>query len=288
MSRSITDMFADWGVVKTTPEMERLVEKLRANERELHDDWQSIAPETAEKSLWELVSKGVKEARAWRNDGQTLSHLCERALKLRGGLDEGPERKAMRERARVLLHVMAPERDGLQTDAHLMSLWNEATRLEPLVRLNIDVPRWRTTEDWLPFTGMSTAFLFDPIPLTPGAETADPNDIPALIDELLTFINTSQLAPEIIAAHSYHLLLYIHPFVDGNGHTTRMLLCDLLMRAGFGAPTLVSHNDSTQHHRGDLQMMMRSVLLGKRGASELVSFHLHTLLEAQARLIQRS
>jgi Fic family protein len=134
---------------------------------------------------------------------------------------------------------------------------------------------------------MSRAVLYEPQPLPLGADTANPDDIPSLVDALIDFINTSGLTPEIAAAHTRHLSVYIHPFVDGNGHTSRMLLCDLLMRAGYSAPTLVSYIDNIQPHKSEWSTLLRSVLLGERGADELVSHHLRTLLEAQANLANR-
>lgn len=284
--RDFENMFSDWAVVEETDEMAALVCKLRTNERDLQGQWAKLEPKPATSMLWHLVAGDVDEAQAWYDAPQPLEELCERALRLRGTVG-APARAVMRERARILLHAMGPRRALPQEGADLLGMWAEATRLEPHVRLNVDVARWRTAEDWLPFTGMSRRFIDGPKPLPAGAETARPENIPALVEDLIAFVNESGLTPEVTAAHARHLFVYIHPFVDGNGHTSRMLLCDLLMRAGYAAPTLVSYVDSAKLHRREWSSQLRSVLLGESEANELVSLQLRTLLEAQARLLGR-
>ena len=63
-----------------------------------------------------------------------------------------------------------------------------------------------------------------------------------------------------------------------------MLLCDLLMRAGYGAPTLISYADCYPQHRPEMSTLIQSVLLAEASVDELVSFQLRLLLEAQERL----
>lgn len=284
MTREFKEMLTGWGIVGQTHEMTALAGEIRANEERLRRGWQGLAPGEAAGLLWQMVSEGVCEARAWGGEGVALGDLCERALGLRGEPKEVFGRRLMRERARVLLHVLSPRdrHDPPKAPADLLRMWDEATRLEPEVRLRVDAPRWRVAEDGLPFTGMGTLWLFDePLPLRPGGETASPDDIPALVEELLGFIGENGFEPEVAAAHAPHLLFYIHPFVDGNGHLSRMLLCDLLMLAGYGAPTLVSYVDCYHMHREELSALVRSVLLGEADPGELVALQLRFLLEAQ-------
>lgn len=46
-------------------------------------------------------------------------------------------------------------------------------------------------------------------------------------------INHGKLHPVILATYVHHLLIAIHPFIDGNGRTARLLLNFMLMKAGF-------------------------------------------------------
>ena len=74
-----------------------------------------------------------------------------------------------RRRACSRTFLAAPQ-EPPRTPADLLSLWDEATRLEPLVRLRISEPRWRTGEDDVPFTTtpLSRALGTDPVPLPCG------------------------------------------------------------------------------------------------------------------------
>ena len=57
---------------------------------------------------------------------------------------------------------------------------------------------------------------------------ADPGDFERELDRLVAFLADSRLLPEARAACSYALLEWTHPFMDGNGHTGRMLLLSVL------------------------------------------------------------
>jgi Fic family protein len=65
----------------------------------------------------------------------------------------------------------------------------------------------------------------------------DYDDVPALVEGLLAFVtaNRSILDPVILAGLFHKQLVVIHPFVDGNGRTTR--LATKLLLAGLGMDT---------------------------------------------------
>jgi Fic family protein len=65
----------------------------------------------------------------------------------------------------------------------------------------------------------------------------DHADVPALVEGLLAFVtaNRSILDPVILAGLFHKQLVVIHPFVDGNGRTTR--LATKLLLAGLGLDT---------------------------------------------------
>lgn len=56
------------------------------------------------------------------------------------------------------------------------------------------------------------------------------------IADLVTWLNdptTLELHPVELAALAHYKFVYIHPFIDGNGRTGRLLMNLLLMAAGF-------------------------------------------------------
>lgn len=70
----------------------------------------------------------------------------------------------------------------------------------------------------------------------------DANDVPALMKDLIRFINTgkSQIDPLILAGLFHKQMVIIHPFMDGNGRTTRLVTKILLADMGLNTFNLFS------------------------------------------------
>lgn len=69
-----------------------------------------------------------------------------------------------------------------------------------------------------------------------GSQTILPNPlkVPELMEEFIQWLNGRNTDhPAKIAADAHYKLVTIHPFVDGNGRTARLLMNLLLMQAGY-------------------------------------------------------
>lgn len=73
------------------------------------------------------------------------------------------------------------------------------------------------------------------------SETGNPDyippeysEIPALLDELTEYVNTTDDHPLIVAAVVHYQLVTIHPFEDGNGRTARLMSGYILDLNGYG------------------------------------------------------
>ena len=65
--------------------------------------------------------------------------------------------------------------------------------------------------------------LVPPIPLR----------VPDLMTEFVAWLATVDLHPALLAAEAHYRFANIHPFVDGNGRTTRLLMNLVLLRHGY-------------------------------------------------------
>jgi len=84
------------------------------------------------------------------------------------------------------------------------------------------------------------------------------SDIPALLDELVEYVNTTDDHPLLVAAVVHYQLVTIHPFEDGNGRTARLLSGYILDYYGYGFQGIGSLEeyfayDSEEYYRS-LQM----------------------------------
>lgn len=66
----------------------------------------------------------------------------------------------------------------------------------------------------------------------------NPLKVPELMAAFVTDVNTLQAHPVVIAARAHYGLVAIHPFVDGNGRSARLLMNLLLLRHTY-PPVLV-------------------------------------------------
>ncbi|MFM2394527.1 MAG: hypothetical protein RLZZ546_2509 [Bacteroidota bacterium] len=83
---------------------------------------------------------------------------------------------------------------------------------------------------------------------------ADPIEVPALIQDLFDWYNAekSSLHPVTLAAVFHHKFVLIHPFDDGNGRISRLMVNYILMRNGL--PPIVIKSSEKQKYLNDLRL----------------------------------
>ena len=271
---------------EVTPSLARAIQQLRAREQRVQELFLSRSSAEREALVRsQVVGDAAAACSPPPDEALDVNQLCEACLEARGPVEGGPRRCMLRERARLHLRL-AGRPLVLERPDDLLLLWDEATRREPIIRLFVDEPRWRTGADGVPFTGRLLAPLREPSPLLPGRETADPPDIPALAEEIVGFARRDDLPPEVVALGMSYLLGHVHPFADGNGHTLRMFGYEALHRAGYCEPTLLAFADALRARRKELCELTAQVTLGQRTWADHVAFLLAVLGQAQGEALR--
>jgi len=95
-----------------------------------------------------------------------------------------------------------------------------------------------------------------------------PWTLASLLDKFVSWLNSGQamkLHPVRLAALAHYKLVHIHPWVDGNGRTSRLLMNVVLMQAGF-PPVIIRRADREiyyQHlvtaNEGDIRPFIRFI-----------------------------
>lgn len=75
----------------------------------------------------------------------------------------------------------------------------------------------------------------------------DPLKISRLMSELVGWINSEKLHPVELAALAHYRLVHIHPFADGNGRASRLLMNLILMKNGF-PPAIVLNSERKKYY----------------------------------------
>ncbi|XP_023159844.2 protein adenylyltransferase Fic [Drosophila hydei] len=95
-----------------------------------------------------------------------------------------------------------------------------------------------------------------------------PGDLAILMQRFEHWLNSehsNSLHPVNYAALAHYKLVHIHPFVDGNGRTSRLLMNTLLMRAGY-PPVIIPKQQRSQYYHflklaneGDIRPFVRFI-----------------------------
>lgn len=81
-----------------------------------------------------------------------------------------------------------------------------------------------------------------------GSTTVLPNPlkVPELMDEFIYWLQSTNDRPVQVAAEAHYKLVTIHPFVDGNGRTARLLMNFILIQAGF-PPAIIKKEERNRY-----------------------------------------
>lgn len=162
-------------------------------------------------------------------EGNTLTRR-ETAMVVEKGITVGG--KTLIEHLEATNHAAAI--DWMKTQAHHQSpplTENDIVHLHSLILKGIDdanAGRYRTVA--VRISG-STVVL------------PNPRKVPELMQQFILWLQTSHaLHPVERAAEAHYRLVTIHPFVDGNGRTARLLMNLLLLRYGY-PPAIIRKQD---------------------------------------------
>lgn len=147
-----------------------------------------------------------------------------------------------------------PLKDHLEAKDHhealeflyeLVQPQNQLTVSEKLTRDLHGLVMKKTDEDWAGRYRQSNVFITGTDHTPPDAST-----VPSTMAQLVNWFrkNHRRLHPIELAAKLHHQLVFIHPFLDGNGRTARLLMNVTLMRQGYPL-TIILKNDRKKYYQ---------------------------------------
>ncbi|MCA9939770.1 MAG: Fic family protein [Anaerolineales bacterium] len=87
-----------------------------------------------------------------------------------------------------------------------------------------------------------------------------PGDVPALMRDLVAWLNNpGQMHPVLASGIAQFQLVHIHPFIDGNGRTSRLLSTLYLYRAGYDFKRLFTISEYYDRDRDAFYAALQSV-----------------------------
>lgn len=87
-----------------------------------------------------------------------------------------------------------------------------------------------------------------------------PGDVPELMRGMVDWLNDpGEMHPVLVSGIAQFQLVHIHPFVDGNGRTSRLLSTLCLYRAGYNFKRLFTISEYYDRNRSDFYRALQSV-----------------------------
>ncbi len=109
---------------------------------------------------------------------------------------------------------------------------------------------WRTIQNYVA-NSRTGEVLYTPPP---------PGEVPALMRELVEWLRSEEtIHPVLVAGIAQFQLVHIHPFVDGNGRTSRLLSTLCLYRAGYDFKRLFTISEYYDRDRAAFYAALQGV-----------------------------
>ena len=115
-----------------------------------------------------------------------------------------------------------------------------------------------------------------------------PGDVPVLIRDLIDWLNRpGDIHPVIVSGIAQFQLAHIHPFIDGNGRTSRLLSTLCLYRAGYDLKRLFTISEFYDRDRMAFYQVLQSVRRKNMDMTGWVEFFTDGLATQLAEVKQR-
>ena len=152
-------------------------------------------------------------------EGNTLS-MSETAMVVEKGIAIGG--KTVREHLEAINHAQAIDfiKELAQQKQQDLSLDDILAIHKIILQKNDDIHAGVLREVMVRVVGSSTIF-------------PNPAKVPFLMVDCISWLQTTNEHPIIVAALAHYKLITIHPFIDGNGRTARLLMNLLLLQHGY-------------------------------------------------------
>jgi len=116
-----------------------------------------------------------------------------------------------------------------------------------------------------------------------------PQDVPELMNNFIKFINTKsqEYLPVISSGIIHYKFVAIHPFVDGNGRTARILGTWELLHRKFDTDHIFAIDDVIYEHRSSYYKALQTVSQENGDLTHWLEFYLETVAESLSRAWHR-
>lgn len=105
-------------------------------------------------------------------------------------------------------------------------------------------------------------------------------ELPFMMEELVNYINqTIEVHPVLVSGIAQFQLVHIHPFLDGNGRTARLLSTLCLYRKGYDFKQLFTISEYYDRNRTDYYQAIQSVRDNQMDLTNWLEYFTHALAE---------
>lgn len=111
----------------------------------------------------------------------------------------------------------------------------------------------------------------------------DARDVPRLVKEFLDWLNSDKASkhnPVILAGIVHYEIARIHPFIDGNGRTARLLAALILYKSGFDHGRFFALDDYYDENRNSYYTALKTVQECKGSLTKWLEYFTYGVLDS--------